>query len=79
MTRIESLSRRSFLATTALTAMAFSAKSYSQIVGANERISIGFIGAGGMGTNHLNACKDLKKSDNLQLRSISRGLRSGFS
>jgi len=31
----------------ALTAMAVSAKSCSQITGANERISIGFIDAGG--------------------------------
>ena len=67
----QSLSRRSFLATTALTAMALTAKSYSQIVGANEGIGIGFIGAGGMGTNHLNACKQLKESDNLRFLGVA--------
>ncbi len=71
MTSIESISRRSFLAATGLTAMALTAKSYSQIVGANERIRIGFIGAGGMGTNHLNACKQLKESDNLQFLGVA--------
>ncbi|MCA9152874.1 MAG: Gfo/Idh/MocA family oxidoreductase, partial [Planctomycetales bacterium] len=34
--------------------------------GANDRIRIGFIGAGGMGTNHLNAIRDLKEQNNLQ-------------
>lgn len=67
----DSVSRRSFLATTALTAMSFTAKSYSQIVGANERINIGFIGVGGMGTDHLNACKQLKESDNLQFLGVA--------
>lgn len=71
MTHIRSTSRRSFLATTAFAATAVSAKSYSQIVGANERINIGFVGAGGMGTNHLNACRDLKKSDNLQFHGVA--------
>src|SRR5690348_2925094 len=71
MSGFESTSRRGFLASTALTAVAVSAKSYAQIAGANERISIGFIGAGGMGTNHLKACKDLKKSDNLQFLGVA--------
>ena len=55
------VSRRRFLAAGALTttALAFSAKSYAQILGANERIGVAFVGAGGMGTNHLNACKAL--------------------
>lgn len=66
-------SRRDFLATSAIasTAIAMSAKSYAQVLGANERIGIGFIGAGGMGTEHLNACNDLKQSDNLQFCGVA--------
>ena len=48
-----------------------SAKSYARILGANDRIGIGFVGAGGMGTSHLNACKDLKDSDNLQFFGVA--------
>lgn len=66
-------SRRDFLTTSALatTAVALSAKSYAQVLGANERIGIGFIGAGGMGTEHLNACKDLKDSNNLEFHGVA--------
>ena len=44
----EPISRRGFLATGAstATALALSAKSYARILGANERIGVGFIGAG---------------------------------
>jgi predicted dehydrogenase len=73
MIRNEPISRRGFLATSAFatSALAFSAKSYAQIHGANERIGVGFIGAGGMGTNHLNACKKLKETDNLQFFGVA--------
>lgn len=62
------LSRRSFLASTAATAAVtqWTAKSYGQIVGANDRIRIGFIGAGGMGSNHLDTVRNLKEKNNLQ-------------
>ena len=51
----QSLSRRSFLVASgvAATTAALSAKSYARVIGANDRIHIGFIGAGGMGTSHL--------------------------
>ena len=73
MTIRQAISRRRFLTTGAVatTAIAMSAKSYARILGANDRIGIGFIGAGGMGTNHLNACKDLKDSDNLQFFGVA--------
>jgi len=63
-----SASRRSFLKTTgaAATAVAWTARSYGQIVGANDRIRIGFIGVGGMGSGHTRAIKDLKESNNLE-------------
>ncbi len=68
-----SISRRAFLATSvvATTASALSAKSYARVIGANDRIGVGFIGAGGMGTAHLNACKKLKDSDNLQFLGVA--------
>jgi len=71
------LSRRNFLATTAATtaatsaAVQWTAKSYGQIIGANERIRIGFIGAGGMGTMHLDAIRDLKEKDNLEAVAVA--------
>ncbi len=62
------LSRRSFVAsaTAAAAAATWTAKSYGQIIGANERIRIGFIGAGGMGSNHLGAIRSLVETNNLQ-------------
>ena len=47
-------SRRRFLQTTTAV-MALQAKTYAQVAGANERIHVGLIGAGGMGTQHLRA------------------------
>lgn len=44
----------------------WTAKSYANIVGANDRIRIGFIGAGGMGSSHLNAIKSLTEKNNLE-------------
>lgn len=49
------------MATAGMTAV-----SYAKVVGANSRIRVGFIGAGGMGTGHLNAHKRLKKTNNLE-------------
>jgi predicted dehydrogenase len=70
---VKTISRRRFLATGAVsaTALAVSARSYSQIVGANDRIGVGFIGAGGMGSAHLNACKSLKNSANLRFLGVA--------
>ncbi|QEG33405.1 Gfo/Idh/MocA family protein [Bythopirellula goksoeyrii] len=61
------VSRRSFFWTTAAAAasMSWTAKSYGRILGANDRIGIGFIGAGGMAANHMRAYNDLKESNNL--------------
>ena len=68
MTLPTDLSRRNFIAAASVSAAAvkWTAKSYGQILGANTRIRIGFIGAGGMGTNHLNAIRDLKEKNNLE-------------
>src|SRR3954471_17058037 len=47
--------RRSFLASSAAAgaALSFTAKSYSQVAGANERIGVGFLGVGGRCQQHI--------------------------
>ena len=37
-----------------------------KVIGANDRIRIGFIGAGGMATSHMHAIHDLREKDNLE-------------
>lgn len=62
------VSRRSFLQTTGAlaAATAWTASSYARVVGANDRIRIGFIGVGGMGNAHLDCFNGLKAQDNLE-------------
>jgi predicted dehydrogenase len=69
----ESLSRRHFLVASgvAATAVAFSAKSYARVIGANDRIRMGFIGAGGMGSTHIAACLALQDKDNLEFLGVA--------
>ncbi|HEY3967292.1 MAG TPA: Gfo/Idh/MocA family oxidoreductase [Planctomycetaceae bacterium] len=69
----QSLSRRHFLVASgvAATAVAFSAKSYGRVIGANDRIRMGFIGAGGMGSGHIGACLALKDKDNLEFLGVA--------
>jgi len=57
------MNRRSFLRTSALaTAGAFTARSYSQISGANERVRVGIIGFGLIGRIHARSFHGLKES-----------------
>ncbi|MEZ6101444.1 MAG: Gfo/Idh/MocA family oxidoreductase [Pirellulaceae bacterium] len=70
------VNRRNFLAASgALAGMAstvtFTAKSYASIVGANDRIRWGLIGAGGMGSSHLRALAALKEQDNLEAVAVA--------
>jgi predicted dehydrogenase len=69
----KSLSRRTFLVASgvAATTMAMTAKSYARVIGSNDRIRIGFIGAGSMGSGHLDACQSLKDKDNLEFLGVS--------
>ena len=46
------------------------AKSYSQIVGANEKIKIGVIGCGGMATHHMNALLKMQDTDNIEIAAV---------
>ncbi|MCP4191789.1 MAG: Gfo/Idh/MocA family oxidoreductase [Planctomycetaceae bacterium] len=71
MSEKSGFSRRTFMATASAAGVAtaatkWTAKSYGNILGANDRIRIGFIGAGGMGSNHLNAIAKLKDQNNLE-------------
>ena len=52
-------------------ASTFTAASYAKIVGANDRIRVGFIGVGGMGSGHLGAIKTLKEPNNLEPVAVS--------
>ena len=65
-------SRRGFLAAGgAVAAAAITAKSYARVIGANDRIRVAFIGAGGMGDNHLSAYIDTKEADNLEAVAVA--------
>lgn len=48
------------------TAATWTARSYANILGANDRIRIGMIGVGGMGSGHAACLRDLTESNNLQ-------------
>ncbi len=54
------ISRRSFLRTTALTATSMSARSYAQVTGANEDIRMAVVGFGGRGGSHIGAFSNMK-------------------
>jgi hypothetical protein len=72
MSKFPQVSRRSFLkTTTAAATTSLAASSYANVVGANERIQVGFIGAGGMGTAHLNAIRGLKETNNLSAVAVA--------
>ena len=61
-------SRRTFLAASlAAGTAALSAQSYGRVIGANDRIRVGFIGVGGMGGSHIESCLALRDADNLEL------------
>jgi predicted dehydrogenase len=57
--------RRDFLKTTAASAAALSlaAKTYSRVVGANDRIGVGFVGVGGRCQEHLGIIHKFKKEN----------------
>src|SRR5262245_59363812 len=66
------VSRRNFLHVAgATTIVAWTANSYSRILGANDRIRTGLIGAGHMGNAHLDAISELKEKDNLEAVAVA--------
>ncbi|MDA0835229.1 MAG: Gfo/Idh/MocA family oxidoreductase [Planctomycetota bacterium] len=67
MTNKLNVNRRNFLqAAGATAAVSWTAKSYANILGANDRLRIGFIGVGGMGSGHVAAINSLKEKNNLE-------------
>lgn len=66
-------SRRTLLGATAagVAAHSFTAASYARILGANERIRIGYVGVGTMGSDHLNAYNALKDKNNLEAVAVA--------
>ena len=46
------------------------ASSFSQIIGANERIRVGVIGCGGMANGHMKAILKMKESDNIEIAAV---------
>ena len=67
------VSRRTFLHTTgaAAAAVGMTASSYAKVLGANDRIRTGFIGAGGMGSAHIGAISALKEQDNVEAIAVA--------
>jgi predicted dehydrogenase len=51
--------------------LGWTAKSYARILGANDRIRVGFIGVGGQGNGHLDAFNDLKEKQNLEAVAVA--------
>ncbi len=65
---MDSVSRRTFLAGGAALS---TAKAYTRIVGANDRIRIGVIGCGGMATGHMHALVKMREAENLEIAAVS--------
>ncbi|HUS73584.1 MAG TPA: Gfo/Idh/MocA family oxidoreductase, partial [Sedimentisphaerales bacterium] len=69
----KSFSRRKFLKTAAAgsAALAISTTSYSRIIGANDRISIGIIGCGSRGVGaHMAGVHKHAKSENIEITAV---------
>ena len=66
-------SRRDFLKTSTLAAgaLAFSRSTYSAIAGANDRITFGVIGCGGMGTGHVGSLVKRSEADNIKVLAVA--------
>jgi predicted dehydrogenase len=65
---METFARRTFLATAASSVLI--ARSHSATLGADDRLRIGAIGCGGMGTSHLRALVKMKETDNLEVVAV---------
>jgi len=67
------ISRRHFARRVALGAGAasfWSARSYSAIAGANERLRLGVIGCGGMANSHMDALLPIKQTDQVEIAAV---------
>src|SRR5687768_13199688 len=66
------VSRRRFMQTSAAASAALwlPASSWAQAPGANDRITVGVIGTGGMGHAHLNDLMRRKEQDNIHITRV---------
>ncbi|HSM77347.1 MAG TPA: Gfo/Idh/MocA family oxidoreductase, partial [Bryobacteraceae bacterium] len=64
-----SISRRQFVGAMGAATLA-TARAYSAVVGANDRLRIGVIGAGGMATNHMETLVKMREGDNLEIVNV---------
>lgn len=70
--KLAHFTRRGFIAAgAAASTMALTAKSYARVIGANDRIRVGFIGAGGMASGHMSAITSLKEPNNLEALAVA--------
>jgi predicted dehydrogenase len=68
------MNRRRFfqrVAAGSLVGAAWTARSSSLVLGANERLNIGVIGCGGMANGHMRALLQMKESDNIDIVAVS--------
>ncbi|QDT99376.1 Gfo/Idh/MocA family protein [Gimesia aquarii] len=70
---LSEVTRRSFLqaGSTAAAGLAWTAQSYGSILGANDRIRIGFLGAGGMANAHMNTFNAIREKNNLEAIAVA--------
>lgn len=54
----------------AIGGMGFSAKTYSSIIGANERINVAVIGIRNQGSSHINSWCNIKESHNVVIKTL---------
>src|SRR5436190_19674562 len=71
-TQKHGMTRRSFLQATALSTgtLSFGGLTPLRVLGANDRIRIGVIGVGGMGSGHLNSLVKRKEADNIEVTAV---------
>ncbi|NUN04111.1 MAG: Gfo/Idh/MocA family oxidoreductase, partial [Bryobacteraceae bacterium] len=62
-------SRRQFLGSAGAAALS-TARSYSQVAGAGERLRIGVIGCGGMANGHMRTLMKMRESDNVEITAV---------
>jgi predicted dehydrogenase len=72
MTKRREFIKQSVLGTAGLTigGMGFSSKSYASIIGSNDRLNLAVIGIRSRGGAHISAISALKKSHNIQLKTL---------
>ena len=72
------VSRRQFVRSVAAATSLLTARSNAAVVGANDRIRIGVIGAGGMANNHMRTLVKMREGDNFEIVNVCDILTSGW-